>query len=166
MSTMSDRVFKAVVNDSKTKMERENAKGDKRTYSPSYQTEVSGNNYNALLGKKIGDDVSGINIHDDMNGYTLRITGGSDKTGTPMRPDLHGAGVNAVLVGPGTGYKGKRYVRKNGKVYRYKYDGIRRRRNLRGNTISVDTRQINLTVVEKGARSLGDIFGAGESSDE
>ena len=57
-------------------------------------------------------------------------------------------------------------VRKNGKVYRYKYDGIRRRRNLRGNTISVDTRQINLTVVEKGARSLGDIFGAGESSDE
>ena len=66
---MSDRVFKAVVNDSKTKMERENAKGDKRTYSPSYQTEVSGNNYNALLGKKIGDDVSGINIHDDMNGH-------------------------------------------------------------------------------------------------
>ena len=74
--------------------------------------------------------------------------------------------MNAVLVGPGVGYKGKRYVNKNGKVYRYKYGGIRRRRNLRGNTISTDTRQINLTVVKKGSRPLGDIFGAGDEGSE
>ena len=108
----------------------------------------------------------GVNVHEDMTGYTLKITGGSDKTGTPMRSDLHGGGVNAVLVGPGVGYKGKRYVRKNGKVYRYKYGGIRRRRNLRGNTISTDTRQINLKVVEKGSRPLADIFGASSEGAE
>ena len=167
VSTMADdRVFKAVVNDSTTKVERKNAKDAVRTYSPSYQTDVEGNNYNALLGKKIGDEIPGENVHEDMTGYTLKVTGGSDKTGTPMRSDLHGGGVNAVLVGPGVGYKGKRYVRKNGKVYRYKYGGIRRRRNLRGNTISTDTRQINLTVVKKGSRPLGDIFGAGDQGSE
>ena len=167
VSTMADdRVFKAVVNDSTTKLERKNAKDAVRTYSPSFQTDVEGNEYNALLGKKIGDEVPGVNVHVDMTGYTLKITGGSDKTGTPMRSDLHGGGVNAVLVGPGVGYKGKRYVRKNGKVYRYKYGGIRRRRNLRGNTISTDTRQINLKVVEKGSRPLADIFGASSEGTE
>ena len=113
VSTMADdRVFKAVVNDSTTKLERKNAKDTVRTYSPSYQTDVEGNNYNALLGKKIGDEIPGENVHEDMTGYTLKVTGGSDKTGTPMRSDLHGGGVNAVLVGPGVGYKGKRYVGK------------------------------------------------------
>ena len=51
------------------------------------------------------------------------------------------------------------YVRKNSKIYRYKYDGLRRRRNLRGNTISTDTRQLNLKVVEYGKKSLGSILG-------
>lgn len=48
VSTMADdRVFKAVVNDSTTKLERKNAKDVVRTYSPSFQTDVEGNNYNA-----------------------------------------------------------------------------------------------------------------------
>ena len=55
-------------------------------------------------------------------------------------------------------YKGKKYVKKNGKIYRYKYDGLRRRRNLRGNVVSQDTRQINLKVVEFGKRSLAEII--------
>ena len=57
-------------------------------------------------------------------------------------------------------------------MYRYKYDGIRRRRKLRGKVISQDTRQINLKVVEAGKRTLPVIFGleeeaaAKKSSDE
>ena len=107
-----------------------------------------------------------------LTGYTLEITGGSDTTGRAMRPDLDGGGVKSVLVSPGVGYKGKRYVDKNGKIYRYKYDGIRRRRNLRGNVISQNTRQINLKVVDYGKRPLGVIFGledeasAGSSEEE
>ena len=80
-----------------------------------------------------------------------------------MRPDVTGAGIYSILVSSGIGYKGKRYVKKRGKVYRYKYDGIRRRRNLRGNTISQDTRQLNLKVVERGPRALAEVFGATEA---
>ena len=107
-----------------------------------------------------------------LTGYTLEITGGSDTTGRAMRPDLDGGGVKPVLVSPGVGYKGKRYVNKNSKIYRYKYDGIRRRRKLRGNVISQSTRQINLKVVDYGKRPLGVIFGledeasAGSSEEE
>ena len=72
---------------------------------------------------------------------------------------LEGGNVKSVLITAGTGYKGKRYVKKNSKIYRYKYDGLRRRRNLRGNTISTDTRQLNLKVLEYGKKSLGSILG-------
>ena len=111
---------------------------------------------------KIGDSVEGMFVGDadqSLNGYKLQITGGSDKTGRPMRSELEGGNVKSVLITAGTGYKGKRYVKKNSKIYRYKYDGLRRRRNLRGNTISTDTRQLNLKVLEYGKKSLGSILG-------
>ncbi len=81
-----------------------------------------------------------------------------------MRPELDGVGIKSVLITSGIGYKGKRYVKKRGKVYRYKYDGLRRRRNLRGNVISQDTRQINLKITEAGNRSLDAIFGLVEEA--
>ena len=49
-------------------------------------------------------------------------------------------------------------------MYRYKYDGLRRRRKLRGNVISQDTRQINLKIIEAGNRSLDAIFGLVEEA--
>jgi len=81
-----------------------------------------------------------------------------------MRPELDGSGVKSVLITAGVGYKGKKYVNKNGKTYRYKYEGLRRRRNLRGNVISQETRQINLKVVEYGNRSLAAIIEGEEAS--
>ena len=80
-------------------------------------------------------------------------------------PELEGIAIKSVLITAGTGYKGKRYVKKRGKVYRYKYDGLRKRRRLRGNVISQDTRQINLKIVESGNRSLDAIFGLVEESE-
>jgi len=148
--------FKAVINDT-------NPKSNGRSYS----TDITGSNYNHSLGKSIGDAVDGMFIGEgdqSLSGYKLQITGGSDVTGRPMRPDLDGSGVKSVLVSPGVGYKGKRYVKKNAQVYRYKYQGIRRRRNLRGNVISQDTRQINLKVVEAGKRSLPVLFGLEEEA--
>ena len=122
---------------------------------------ITGSNYNHFLGKKIGDTVDGMFVGDGdkaLSGYKLAITGGADTTGRPMRSDLDGSGVKSVLITAGVGYKGKKYVKKNGKIYRYKYDGLRRRRNLRGNVVSQDTRQINLKVVEFGKRSLAEII--------
>lgn len=158
-----DQTFKAVLNDTNPK-----AKGR------SFSIEISGTGYNHFLGKSIGDTVDGMFVGEGdktLTGYKLEITGGSDTTGRAMRPDLDGGGVKPVLVSPGVGYKGKRYVDKNGRTYRYKYDGIRRRRNLRGNVISQNTRQINLKVVDYGKRPLGVIFGleeegSAESSEE
>ncbi len=129
--------------------------------------EITGSNYNHFLGKKIGDSVDGMFVGEgdaSLSGYKLEITGGSDLTGRPMRPELAGSGIKPVLITSGIGYKGKRYVKKRGKVYRYKYDGLRRRRKLRGNVISQDTRQINLKITEAGNRSLDAIFGLVEEA--
>ena len=148
-----EQSFKAVINDTKP-----SAKGR------SFSVEITGSNFNHFLGKKIGDSVEGMFVvegDNSLNGYKLQITGGSDKTGRPMRSELEGGNVKSILITAGTGYKGKRYVKKNSKIYRYKYDGLRRRRNLRGNTISTDTRQLNLKVLEYGKKSLGSIL-AGE----
>ena len=97
-----DQTFKAVLNDTNPK-----AKGR------SFSIDISGTGYNHFLGKSIGDTVDGMFVGEGdktLTGYTLEITGGSDTTGRAMRPDLDGGGVKSVLVSPGVGYKGKRYV--------------------------------------------------------
>jgi ribosomal protein S6E (S10) len=50
------------------------------------------------------------------------------------------------------------------KRFRYKPDGLRKRRFFRGNTVTQDTRQINLRVVESGKKPLDTIL-AGESEE-
>ena len=153
-----EQSFKAVVNDT-----------NPDSGGKSYAMDITGANYNHFLGKKIGDSVDGMFVGDGdttLNGYKLKITGGSDITGRPMRPDLDGSGVKSVLITAGIGYKGKKFVNKNSKEYRYKYDGLRRRRNLRGNVISQDTRQINLKVVESGKGTLAAIIGGEEAAVE
>ena len=146
-----EQSFKAVINDTKP-----SAKGR------SFSVEITGSNFNHFLGKKIGDSVEGMFVGDaeqSLSGYKLQITGGSDKTGRPMRSELEGGNVKSVLITAGTGYKGKRYVKKNSKIYRYKYDGLCRRRYLRGNSIIRFTLHLNLKVLEYGKKSLGSILG-------
>jgi small subunit ribosomal protein S6e len=151
-----EQTFKAIINDTNPTFN-----------GRSFPMDISGSNYNHFIGKKIGDSVDGSFVGEgDKNliGFKLQITGGSDVTGRPMRPDLDGGAIKSVLVTAGTGYKGKKYVKKNGKVYIYKKDGLRRRRKLRGNIISQDTRQINLKVLVTGKRTLGSIFGLEEDA--
>ena len=81
-----------------------------------------------------------------------------------MRRDLEGGNRQSILVTQSTGYKGEVIVNKKKggeqKRFRYKPDGLRRRRNFRGNTITQDTRQINLKVVESGKKTLNAILAA------
>ncbi len=149
--------FVAVVNDT-----------DPTSDGRSYSLKISGNNHAQLLGKKIGDTVDGIFVGEGeqtLSGYKLQITGGSDKTGTPLRRDLDGGSRQAVLVTQSVGFKGHNLVFKTKggekKRFRYKPDGLRKRRYFRGNTINQDTRQINLKVIESGNKSLADILAAG-----
>jgi ribosomal protein S6E (S10) len=81
-----------------------------------------------------------------------------------MRRDVEGGMRKGVLVSPGVGFKGHRLIHKKGKRYRWTYAGVRMRRNFRGNTITQDTVQLNLKVVESGKKSLGVIFGLVEEA--
>jgi small subunit ribosomal protein S6e len=98
-----------------------------------------------FLGKRIGETVGGEVI--GAAGYTFRITGGTDKSGFPLRPDLPGARQTRLYVGDGFGFHAPR-------------EGQRKRRTFRGNTISEDTVQICLVVDQKGPKPLAELFAA------
>ncbi|MGD0256399.1 MAG: S6e family ribosomal protein [Thermoplasmata archaeon] len=98
-----------------------------------------------FLGKRIGETVGGELI--GAAGYTFRITGGTDKSGFPLRPGLPGARQIRLYVGDGFGFMAPRL-------------GMRKRRTFRGNTISEDTVQINLVVEQKGGKPLAELFAA------
>ena len=159
---MADTTFVAVVNDT-----------NPDNNGQSYNMTVSGNNLSQFLGKKIGDVVDGIFVGEGdktLAGYKLQITGGSDKTGTPMRRDLDGGSRQAILVTASTGFKGHNLVSKTKKGekkrFRYKPEGMRKRRVFRGNTITQDTRQINLKVVDAGNIGLDKLLGEEEAATE
>jgi small subunit ribosomal protein S6e len=121
--------FKAVINDVKT--------------GKSYQATVAGHHANSLIGKKIGDVVDGIFV--SLPGYKLSITGGSDKDGVPMRADLPGIRRKNILLSKSTGFTSNE-------------QGIRRRKLVRGNTVSPETTQINMTITAAGSKSVEDLL--------
>jgi small subunit ribosomal protein S6e len=96
----------------------------------------------ALIGKKIGDKVEGSLV--GLSGFTLQITGGSDKEGFPMRVDLDGVSRKKVLLTKGVGFSGTKKIRK----VKYKVHGMKKRKYIRGNTISESIVQVNLKVLE------------------
>lgn len=108
----------------------------------SYQVPVSGHHANSLIGKRIGDIVDGIFV--GLPGYKLQITGGSDKDGFPMRKDLPGPRRKKLLISKSIGFNALE-------------GGLRRRKNVRGNTVSPDTLQINLKVTQHGMKPVADL---------
>ena len=98
-----------------------------------------------FLGKRLGESVGGELL--GAGGYTFRITGGTDRSGFALRPDVPGGRQVRVFVGEGFGFSAPRR-------------GMRRRRSFRGNTISEETVQINLVVEQKGAKPLPELLGA------
>ena len=91
--------------------------------------EVEGDRAQIFLGKQVGEELDGTVL--GFQGSSLEITGGSDKDGFPMRRDVHGGIRSMILLRKGVGFKA---IRK----------GERRRKLIRGNTITEDIVQINL----------------------
>ncbi|MEM2386061.1 MAG: 30S ribosomal protein S6e [Candidatus Bathyarchaeia archaeon] len=87
-----------------------------------------------LIGKKIGDMIDGAVL--GLAGCKVQITGGSDKDGFPMRPDVHGGVRRSVVLSSGVGFYPKR-------------EGERRRKMVRGNVITDEIVQVNMKIVEK-----------------
>ena len=115
----------------------------------SYQLEVD--NAKQLNGLKIGEEFDGQIV--GLDGYTLKITGGSDKNGFTMKKDVSGTRRIKSLLTGGIGYHPKA-------------DGVKRRKTVRGNTIAEDIVQINTIVTKAGSKSIADILGADEEEEE
>ena len=95
-------------------------------------SEVKDANAQQLGGRKIGEIVDGTTV--GLTGKMM-ITGGSDKAGFPMRADTLGGGKNYILLTRGVGY-------------RTGEEGVKKRKLVRGNTITEETYQINAKRVE------------------
>jgi small subunit ribosomal protein S6e len=95
-----------------------------------------------LIGVKIGDKFDGGIV--GLSGFTLELTGGSDKAGFPMRADLDGIARRKALLTKGVGFRGTKKIKKK----TFKVKGLRRRKYIRGNKISDEIAQVNCKVVE------------------
>ena len=103
----------------------------------SKRVELEDSGLSPLLGQKIGNIIDGAIAN--MQGYKIRLTGGTDKDGIPMRPDVHGSAKTDLLISGGVGYRPTK-------------KGERKRMLVRGNTVSNETTFLNFSIVEKPRR--------------
>ncbi len=106
-----------------------------------YQTEAEPENF---VGKKIGDTFEADFM--GLEGYKLKITGGSDKSGFPMRKSIEGSERKRVLIEGGSGIRPEE-------------KGVKRRKSVRGNTVSTEIQQLNTRVVEEGSKPVEELLG-------
>lgn len=107
----------------------------------SFQKEVDKAKTSQLAGKKIGDEIAGAII--GLDGYTLKITGGSTADGVPMRLDIHGSHKVEALLPSGPGIHPK-YLEK----------GMRIKKRVAGNTVAAHTAQLNAVITTAGTQPL------------
>jgi len=117
--------------------------GDKNGKSYSKKLEDNSD----LIGKKLGEIIKGESI--GLSGCEFKITGGSDDSGFPMRPEINLAGKKKIYARKGIGIKTK-------------YKGNFIRKTVAGNSVYQKTSQLNLAVVKAGKKSLEEIFGKKE----
>ena len=117
----------------------------------SYQTEADEDKSKLFYGMKLGEEVEGSLA--GLTGYTLKLTGGSDKEGFPMRKDFHGTDRKKILLSTGPGF-------------RKKAKGERRKKTVRGNTITENAAQINMVVVKEGPKKIDEILGAKDKEEK
>lgn len=97
---------------------------------------LEGTKAQALVGKSIGEEIDGKLL--GLGNVKLKITGGTDKDGVPMRYDIQGAARKRAILSGGVGYRPLE-------------DGERQRRLVRGRTISEETLQVNSVIVSGAA---------------
>jgi len=85
---------------------------------------------NPLLGLQIGNELDAAIVG---QAGKIRITGGSDKSGVPMREDIHGGARKYILLSKGVGLRDAE-------------KGQRFRKLIRGNTITEEAYQINCSL--------------------
>jgi small subunit ribosomal protein S6e len=102
------------------------------------------NKVRAFYDKRISDEVAMDPLGGQFKGYVVRITGGCDKAGFPMKQGvLTTSRVKLLLPRGTTGFKKWR-----GKK------GERRRKSVRGCIVSPDIAALNLIIVKKGETDI------------
>jgi len=97
---------------------------------------IEGAKAQALVGKSIGDEVDGKLL--GIGNMKLKITGGTDKDGIPMRFDIQGGAKKRAILSGGVGF--------------HPHDrGERRRKLVRGRVVGEDTLQVNSVVMAEAA---------------
>ena len=99
--------------------------------------ELKDSNAQLLVGRKIGEVVDGTPM--GLSGMMV-ITGGSDRAGFPMRGDVQGGGKKNVLLTRGVGLNAKA-------------KGGKKRKLVRGNTISEEIYQVNARITVDAPKS-------------
>jgi len=133
--------------------------GTKKTY----KVDKKDSEAQAFFGMKVGQEFNGELL--GLNGYKLKITGGSDYTGVPMRPEIDGSAKKKILLRTGdVGFQKRRYhnipsTEGAKKKLKQTFPGERRRKSVRGNTISEDTIQINCKVISTGKETPEKLLG-------
>jgi small subunit ribosomal protein S6e len=108
-----------------------------------YKIDLKGKEH-LIIGKRIGDEINGEDL--GLPGYVIKLTGGSDTAGTPMRYDVDGTGRKRVLLSGPPGFRPKE-------------KGERRRKSVRGNTYSQEIAQVNAVVIKEGQTPLSELLG-------
>lgn len=109
-------------------------------------SELEGTRAQALIGRSLGELVDGAAL--GIVGSAV-ISGGCDKNGVPMRSDVHGGAKKYIVLSSGPGFRPHKR-------------GERKRKLIRGRTITDETYQINVTLRKEGAaqpkpKTVGDV---------
>jgi len=99
----------------------------------SQKVEIEENKMAPLLGLRIGETIDGSIA--GLAGQRLQLTGGCDRDGFPMRPDIHGGVKTRVFLSGGVGFNPRE-------------KGERRKKTVRGNVVTPETTFLNFKIVE------------------
>ena len=110
----------------------------------SYPKTLNEEESSIFMNKKIRDKINGNTF--GFKDYEFEITGGSDKEGFPMRRDVEGILRKNIFVVKGD--VGTRLRKKGTKI----------KKNVRGNTFSQFSSQVNLKAIKLGNKNLDELF--------
>ncbi|MBD3262555.1 MAG: 30S ribosomal protein S6e [Candidatus Altiarchaeales archaeon] len=114
-----------------------------------YQIQADEEKSQALKGKKIGDVISADAL--GLKGYEIMVTGGSDKSGFPMRKGVDGDSGKDILSLRGQGFKS---------------NTTRRKKRVHGQQIGDNIVQVNAKITKTGKKSIEELLGRGEAEEE
>merc|ERR1712142_191256 len=92
--------------------------------------------------KRMGQEVEADTLGDEFKGYVLRITGGNDKQGFPMKQGVLTNGRVRLLLKKGTA------------CYRPRRDGERKRKSVRGCIVDGNLAVLSMAIVKKGEAEI------------